>query len=49
MSVTINQPIKLAISEAHHTKLREHLFPGRWYGGRRYCDLCPKRHASLCS
>lgn len=28
MSVTINQPIKLAISEAHHAKLREHLFPG---------------------
>jgi len=28
MSATINQPVKLAISEAHHTKLREHLFPG---------------------
>ncbi len=28
MSATINQPIKLAISEAHHAKLREHLFPG---------------------
>lgn len=28
MSTTINQPIKLAISEAHHAKLREHLFPG---------------------
>lgn len=28
MSASMNQPIKLAISEAHHTKLREHLFPG---------------------
>lgn len=25
---THNQPFKLALSEAHHTQLREHLFPG---------------------
>lgn len=28
MSATINRPNKLAISEGHHAKLREHLFPG---------------------